>query len=304
MRRLILKSLLLALPFALVAGAVAWVDPFDYFPWNAARQDPARQDIAYRMSAPLAKLARFRGQPAAHVLLGDSRMASLDAAAVSRAAGAEVANLAYGGGSLEEAIRTFWYADRLVALRSVTVGVNIELYSETNAKDRVSTAEAILASPALYLFDRVVMRTAWMVFERQRTGKAPVIGVPPMDPDAFWRYQLDVTARIAADTHRHPEGYRRRLAEIAAHCREKGIRLRFVIFPEHRDLRAVAARHGLEPEVARMKSDLAAIAETVDLAGIVDEGDRSRFVDPYHFDAGVAADIVERVWGAEGARSR
>jgi len=293
-RTLLLKAFLLVLPFALVAGVVARVDPFAYFPWSAG-SPPG--DLAYRMSPTLARLAAFRHAPRPHLLLGDSRMASLDADSLDRLTGEAFANLGYGGGTLEEAIRTFWFADRRIPLESVTFGVNLDLYNEGNAKDRVSGALQILDQPGLYLCDRLVLRATWYTLVRSLTGRQPAVGVPPMSPEAFWNYQLNVTARIAYENYRYPAGFRRRLAEIADHCRKKGIRLRFVMFPEHADLEARARRFGLAGAAGRMRTDLQAIGEVVDLGTLVDAQDRSLFTDPYHFSPAVEGRILERVWG-------
>jgi hypothetical protein len=296
MKRFLAKLGLLVLPFAVIAAIVARVDPFEYFPWGVGKLDEARRDIAYRMSPPLWKLTALRRQPAPHILLGDSRMASLDASRVSALVGAPVANLGYGGGSLDEAIKTFWAVDRMEKLSSATFGVNLDLYNESNSKDRVTPTEKILGNPALYLCDRIVLRTAWYDLALAATGRRPTLGVPPMDKDAFWRYQLDVTARIAYSSYRYPDQYRKRLEEIAEHCRRNRIRLRFLVFPEHRDLVGRAARYGLEGAAARMKSDLSSIGETIEFGEIVDTGDRSLFTDPYHFGPVVEERIIRQVW--------
>jgi len=304
MARLARNVLLLALPFALIAAAVAAIDPFAYFAWNAHRDDPAKRDIAYRLLPPLSKLAAYRNAPAPNLLLGDSRMASLDAARIDSLTGTRVANLGFGGGSLDEAMRTFWYADTLVRLESVTFGVNLDLYNESNAKDRVTGVEKILANPLLYVFDRIVLRAAVYDVQRALSGRQPVIGVPPMDKQRFWKYQLDVTARIAFESYRYPASYRERLEAIAAHCRARGIRLRFVIFPEHADLAAVSARYGLDQAGQRMATDLAAIGDTYDLRHAVDITDRDQYIDPYHFGPAIGTWIVDRVWGAPAAGAR
>jgi len=297
-RALLLRILALVLPFAVAGAIVAGIDPYRYFPWSASRPiDPGAADIAYRMDPPLWKLADFRHHPAPHLLLGDSRMAELDTTAIDSVTGQRFANLAYGGGSLDEAIKTFWHVDRTVPLRSVTLGINLDSFNQSNSKDRVTGTLRTLANPFLYLCDRLVLRTIGMQVRRRLEGKTPVFGAPPMSRDAFWTYQLDVTARIAYESYRDPEGYRRRLAEMAGHCRRRGIALRFVIFPEHADLQARAARYGLAEARARLGSDLSRIAETVDLSDVIDVRDRARFTDPYHFAPDAEAAIVERLWG-------
>ena len=298
MRALLLRVFLLVLPFALVGAVVAAVDPFHVFPWSPiAPPGVETESLAYRMDPPLWKLAAFHRRPAPNVLLGDSRMALLRSTAIDSLTGERFANLGYGGGSLDEALKTFWYVDRRVHLRSATFGINLDVYNQANAKDRVTGTIRTLENPALYLCDRLVLRTAWDLIAARLTGHPDRFGIPPMSPDAFWNYQLDVTARIAYESYRYPESYRRRLEEIAAHCRERGIALRFVIFPEHADLQARAEQFRLGDARARMQADLAGIAETVDLAEVVDVHDRRRFTDPYHYAPEEQPTIVRRLWG-------
>jgi hypothetical protein len=301
MRRLLLKSCLLALPFAVIAAIVVLVDPYDYFAWNDGRTSQTWDDIASRTLMPLWKLSAYRRHPAPNILLGDSRMGALDAERVSAVTGERYANLAYGGGSLDEAIRTFWLADHWTPLRSVTLGVNLDLYNESNAKDRVSAVAKILNNPALYVCDRVVLGTVWNGFAYRLTGHRPELGVPSMSRDQFWRFQLEVTARVAFENYRRPETQRRRLEEIAAYCRKRGIRLRIVVFPEHRDLVQVQSHYRLEDERLRMVADLRRLGDTTDLRNDSLDADRARFIDPFHFNHAVGDTIIRRVWGGDAA---
>jgi hypothetical protein len=297
MRRLIVKSFLLALPFLFVGLITATVDPYHYFVTSLHPENRDWDDIASRMSPTLWKLVAFRKDPSPNILLGDSRMASLDVTRIAVVARASFANLAYGGGSLDEAIKTFWYADSRIDLRSATFGVNLDLYNALNAKDRVTATEQIIDSWVRYLSDRLVIRTVFYDLAVATIGYHPALGTPSMSKDAFWRFQLDVTARIAYSNYRYPESYRTRLEEIAAHCRAKGIRLRFLVLPEHHDLVTEAARYGLADASRRMLDDLSGIAETIDLRAPGKDDDRALFLDPYHFTPEVGVTIIERIWG-------
>lgn len=295
MRRLLSRLLLLAAPFGLYSATVFVIDPFDYF---RAGDEALKAQIAGKLDPPLFKLLAFRRLPRTHILLGDSRMNSLGEARVSAMVGAPVANLAYGGGSLNEAIGTFWLVVGQADLESVTIGVNLDTYNESNAKDRVSAAESIMRNPALYLSNRMVALGVWYEIRRALTRTSADIGRPPMSPEDFWRYQLDVTAKRAYTGYLAPASYRNQLAEVAAECARRGIRLQFVVFPEHTDLVAVASQMGLEPAAERMRIELAAIGTTIDFSSRSDWiGRRDYFVDPFHFAPAVVDEIVDRVWG-------
>ena len=300
MRRLFLKLVLAAAPFGLYALAVIAVDPFDYFRPSPVEERLLKASIAGKLDPPLFKLLAYRRSPRAHILLGDSRMYSLGEELIAARIGAPVANLAYGGGSLKEAIRTFWIAADATELKSVTIGVNLDTYNDSNSKDRVGPAEAMLHNPALYVSSRPVALAMGYMTRQALGGAAAEIGRPPMSPEEFWRYQLEVTAKLFYGGYRDPATYSAELKRVAEECARRGIKLRFVIFPEHDDLVACATRSGLDVAAERMRDGLKRIAPTIDFASRKDwTADRDLFVDPFHFAPPVAAEIVDRVWGEE-----
>lgn len=296
MHRLFLKLALLATPLALYAVVVFVVDPFDYFRPSRIDQTTIKWNIAGRLDPPLWKLLVYRRAPRAHILLGDSRMNSLSEERVEARIGAPVANLAYEGGSLTEAIRTFWIAAGQTTLKSVTIGVNLDTYNDANAKDRVGATESVVHNPALYLSNRLVALGVWYAIRQATSGGIPAIGRPPMTQDEFWRYQLDVTAKHCYSGYRDPVSHRAQLAKLADECARRGIKLQFVIFPEHAELVACARRSGLAAATERMRSDLKHIGPTIDFSLREDWiNDRSLFVDPFHFSQSVAAEIIGRL---------
>jgi hypothetical protein len=300
MRRFFLRLFLLAAPFGAYAFAVWATDPFDYFRSSEGARRSVKSETAGKLDPVLWKLSAYLRAPRAHILLGDSRMDSLGEERIGAAIGAPVANLAYGGGSLSEAIRTFWIAARQPGLASVTIGVNLDTYNQSNAKDRVGSVEAIERNPALYFTNRLVAVAAWYQVLNSITGSRPEIGRPPMTRDEFWRYQLDVTAKLAYGGYRDPVSYRIELADVARECMRRHITLRFVIFPEHADLVARASRSGLESAAQQMRADLTRIGRTFDFSRREDWiENRTLFLDPFHFTPPIALKITEDVWGGE-----
>jgi hypothetical protein len=299
MRRLLLKLILVTAPFAFYAIAVFSLDPFDYFRPSRADERALKASIAGRLDPPLWKLLAYRRAPRAHILLGDSRMNSLGEEPIASRIGSPVANLAYGGGSLHEAIRTFWVAAGRTELKSVTIGINLNTYDDKNAKDRVGPAEAVMHNPALYLSNRLVALGMWHLVRHSVTGGRVNIGRPPVPLDQFWRYQLEATT-LAYSGYRNPNTYRAQLAQVADECARRHIALQFVIFPEHADLIACATRSGLASAVEQMRSDLKHLGRTFDFSLRRDwSDDRSLFLDPLHFTQPVADEMIDRVWGVD-----
>ncbi len=296
--RLFLRKLLIfSLPVWLYVAVVAAVDPYDALGTGLVG-DEIKLQTAYKLNYALWKLARYRRDPRPLILLGDSRMMELPADSVTARAGMPCANLAYGGGSLREAIDTFWYATGRTRLREVCFGVGTTVFNDSERKDRVSEARACLRNPLLYLININVVRSTAMILTALVTGQEYHIGVPTMTPEQFWQHQLGRTARAAYTAYRYPRKYLDELSVVADYCRRNDIRLTFVVFPRHRDLRRLAAEMGLAEQEKRLREDLAALGEVFDLD--YDNAitrDRSRFRDPFHFKESVVTIVLDSVWG-------
>jgi hypothetical protein len=246
------------------------------------------------------KLLRYREEPLPVVLLGDSRMMNLPMDAVERAAGEPLANLAYGGGSLREAIASFEFAEARGRLERVILGVNFNLYNAADDKDRVAEVRAILKNPLLYFANRNVMIASVRLLPAALLGRPEAIGEPSMSRERFWRYQLEVTTRVFYGNYRYPEAYHRDLEALAARCRERGIDLGFVVFPSHVDLQEQVGAYGLQAEYDRFLSDLSALAPTWNF-DFPNEftSNEANYKDPYHLTDEAMERVIQTLWGEE-----
>lgn len=297
-RRFARRLVLFALPFLAYAGVIAMVDPYELFGTGGPVDRGLKQETSFKLNYALWKILAFRRAPAAHILLGDSRMMGLPEDLVAAETGRPVANLAYGGGSLREAIDTFWLADAATDLERVSLGIGFNMYSAANDKNRVLEVERILENPLLYFINLNVVQAAGSIVRAEITGEPPAIGKPQDDPDAFWRHQIDVVTRAYYESWREPKGYLAELKRIADHCREKGIRLEIIIPPGHADLQQAVARFGLTEQYARFKRDLAGLAPIYDFD--IRNGytaDASNFSDPYHPTPAAKREVIRGVWG-------
>jgi len=301
MPRLIRHAFLLLLPFAILAAAVVWIDPFDFFGISRAIPERAKKSTAWALNPCIGKLSQFRRDPSPNILLGDSRMESLDEERVARAAGERYRNLSYGGASLREIVDTFWLADSLVPLKNVYIGLGFNLYSDYNVTYRTDSVKAMFENPALYFTNRTVLKASYLAARAAWTGADPRLGAPTEDRDTFWKSVL-ATYSEWYGRYTEPLRYRKELEKIAAHCRAKGIRLRFVVFPGHDDVRALVAARNLESAYAAFKSDLQKLAPTYDY-DVASEitGVRDNYRDPVHFNGRIRDLLIDDIWKRGGA---
>src|SRR5262245_22263840 len=93
-----------------VAGVNRLIDPFN-LSGNPVVNLP-QEKLAEHANDRLARLTKFANGSQRVVVLGDSRAKNLTEWQFQQQ-GLAVSNLAYGGGTLYEAIDTFWYATRV-----------------------------------------------------------------------------------------------------------------------------------------------------------------------------------------------
>jgi hypothetical protein len=298
MKRLLLRGLLLALPFVVVGALIVAVDPFDYFGVSHLVSDSVKEETSGKLHYTLWKLGKFKRNPGSRLILGDSRMAGLRTSDVDRVAGEPYANVAYGGGTIAEAVDTYWFAAERAHLEAVYLGIGFINFNAFQAVNRVPEAEAMLANPALYLSNRLVLRAALLAGFVQASGRQVNVEAPGMTREAFWRFQLEESAPQLLRSYSYPVAYEQALTRVAADCRKRGTRLVIVIPPTHVELQRKVREFGLEAEEARFKAFVATLGPVYDFdyPNAYTE-DRANFSDPFHFTND--DQIVREIWGHE-----
>lgn len=294
MTRLLTRLALLALPFLLVAALVAVVDPFGF---TGSTMVPAarRQAAAREVDPALEGLLRYRREPRGHVLFGDSRMANFHEALPSRLAGHPVANLAIGGASLTEVRHLVRLVAEQGTLERADVAIAFSQYSAYDRSDRTGFFLELRDNPLLYYVNRNVLKATWRALASDGTP-APPEGTKTRAE--FWDEQMAYYGDRLLRTWRHPDAELAELAALAAWCREHRVALRFVILPVHQSLHDRVQAAGLQPEVERMKRELAALAPLVDLDDDPAlRADRANFNDPVHVIPAVNERLAARLWG-------
>jgi hypothetical protein len=270
----------IATALGVVVGTNIVVDPFGFRSQPILAIDQTQ--MSDHANDQLYRLARFRANPRSIVVLGDSRAKNLRESYFAEL-GVDVANLAYGGGTLFEAIETFWFVDGTRRPTDVILGLPFNLWSDANARNFMPDNKAVLDSAPNYFLSYYVFNTAVRNLQRMATGDTDVDDRPPTSPAAFWQYQLGHGIGQFYGRWREPVLLRAQLERLVQHCRVHGIRLIIVNPPTHIDLQHQVAAYGLEHEYAAYRRTMAAYASFLDLdVTNLTTSDRSRFGDPFH----------------------
>jgi len=299
MIRLLKRLMLFAAPFLVLTVFVGVVDPFDCLGVSNLVPDSVKSAVAEPLHNPLWKVEKFEQAPVSRLILGDSSMASINVNELHSVTGQEYFNFAYGGGTLAEALDTYWFAAARIHLDAVYLGVGLINFNEYQNLNRVPEAEAMVASPLKYLTNRIVVGAAFLSAYTALTGKSENLGLPPMSRAAFWRHQIDESLPQLLHEYRYPKTIAAQLESVAADCRRRGTRLVIVIPPTQVELQAKIVALGRDADQTRFKVFVAGLGAVYDLdySNPFTE-ERTNFSDPFH----TVNDhmIIEEVWGNRG----
>jgi hypothetical protein len=296
MRRLLLRAALFFLPFILLTAFVAAVDPFDCLGLSGLVSEPVKSASAEPLHNALWKVQKFRRSPVSRLILGDSSMASIKTDEIRSLTGQDYFNFAYGGGTLIEAIDTYWYAAANTHLDAVYLGVGIINFNEYLNLDRVPEAEAMVANPVKYLTNRIVVAAAFISTYSAFTGRSVSLGTPAMSHDAFWQKQINESLMQLLHEYRYPDAVAARLESMAADCRRHGTQLIIIIPPTHVELQTKVVALGRGGDVDRFKAFVATLGTVYDLDyPNAFTSVRENFSDPFHTTTDDM--LVREVWG-------
>lgn len=269
------------------------VDPYDVSGRNLLHL--SQEEMSKFRNDRLYEIARFNRDPRDIIVLGDSRGRGLKEQYFA-AKGLDVRNLSYGGGTVYESIDTFWFAVRRTNVKMVVLVVPFNSWSESDPGDLVKNAVGLVDYPATYYLNTGIFRASFANLLANLRGHVHATQAPPMSESAFWRYQLDYSARAYYERWQKPKKLRGLFLALTEECRRLGIRLLLVVPPTHVDLQELIPRYHLEAEHARYLAFLHAAAETLDF-DVIDATttDRTKFEDPFHAVPEVNREIVGQI---------
>ena len=284
-----------------IAGIFALVFVFNYVidPFNlngrfdlGLPKTTTSQVIDWR----LYKSIEFARRPEPVLVLGDSRCLAWQAAWFAEEGEPHVYNFSFGGGSLQEAIDAFWFADSHVQLERVYLCIPFSLYSAESVASLMPQAGALADDPVRYYLSPLVTRASYENLSAKWTGEQLRPGNPSSDRAAFWKFQLEKTAPKQFAGWAPPDNLWPELERIAQHARERGIDLRIVVPPTHVTLQARVADFGHAREFAAYPCELARLAPVLDFdwpSALT--RDETAFLDPSHLEAAASRRVVRGV---------
>jgi len=179
MTQFIKRILLFSTPVMIYIMLVIYIDPFNVIRIESNKTfTELKTHISEKVNYPLYKLQRFSVNPTEIILLGDSRTDKLKTKVFDSITKRSSTNLAYGGGTLPEIIKSFWYATKVSELEQVYIGINFNLYNADNAMDRVTEAIDLKRSPISYLLSQSSFKSTSLIIKSIIIGNTGNIEKP------------------------------------------------------------------------------------------------------------------------------
>ena len=297
-RRFFKKSLLFAAPLLVWVVAVVVVDPFDYFNACHAFPEQAKIDNAASLNSLVFNMLREEHAPCENLIIGDSRAESLPLEQIEALTGLPYFRLSANALKLNESMDLFYYANRIRPVKRVVFTLNFNEFNAYAYADRVSSVEAMIHNPLIYLFDRNVAQAGYYVVKASLAEKKSVSSIPPMSQESFWNYIVTVRGREHYEKYRYPDGLYKRMQDLVAVAKQQGTEVTFIIVPHHEDFQKRVREFGLLEDYLRFKRDLNDLGVRVidyDYSNSMTI-DRSNFRDPLHYNEEFGKMIANEVF--------
>lgn len=283
MRKFLLKFAIYLIPLPVYIGIIVFVDPYNYVGVSNWIPEETKFGIVDNLNPQLWKLINFKHQKTSRIILGDSRAGKIRDYHAKELTGFDYFNFAYPGGTLVDMIETFWYADSLVKLKEVYMGINFNLYNGFETNNNVKRAKSTMNNFFSYSFSKTVLSTGIKDIQKQFFVKDLKVGRPNTSFDEFWAYEIEVIGRRFFQKYKHPDEYYHDLLKISDYCKANNIKLVFFVPPNHVDWQQRITDFGLEKENKVFLDEIGkmGILYNFDVPNEYTE-DKKNFFDPMH----------------------
>lgn len=286
MNKFITTILYFLVPFLLMALILIYIDPYNIIK-REKNEDllKLKKQISYKKNYALYKLQEYYYNPSDIIVLGDSRANRLSKQSFDSISSEKVTNLAYGGGTIQEIVETFWIINGMHKVKKIYIGLNFNLYNALNVRNSVKTANNLRNSIPSYLFSRYCIESSFLIIKSLIINEDIDIEKPPFSKEKFWEHQLNVSGPNFYKNYKYPSIYFNDLYKISEYCRDNKIELVFFIPPTHIDLQNKIKEYQLEKDNEQFKKDLVSLNVPVIDFNFENSMTKNKqnFGDPFHF---------------------
>ena len=297
-KRFFKRGLLFVAPLLVWVLLIIVIDPFDYFDISHVFPEQAKIENAASLNSLIFNMLKEVHNPCENLIIGDSRAESLPLEQIEQITGQRYFRLSANALKLNESIDLFYFANREKPLKRAVFTINFNEYNEYAYADRVSSVESMIHNPLIYIFDRSVAQASYYVVKASLTKERAFSSTPPMGPDEFWDYIVNVRGREHYERFRHPDDLYKRMQEMTTFAKKNDIEITFIIVPHHKDFQRRVREFGLIDEYLRFKREMSQLGvRVVDYDYVNDITTvKSNFRDPLHYNEEIGKLIANEVF--------
>jgi hypothetical protein len=295
MRRFIVNSFLIAIPFMIWGLFIIAVDPFNYF--NLRLFSNESKKSAEDLNQLMYRTVDYIKSPCENILIGDSRTELLPIELLQEIDNRKYKKMNTSGAKLNEIFELFYLANEHQKIKRVVIGINFNMFNKYGYQDRVSGLKRVLDNPLMYVYNKDVADAAYITSKYILTKKG-VDFKPPMSVDEFWKWSIETKASDWYGKYEFPDKLHQELLDFDNYAKEKGIDVTFIIAPHHEEFHDRLVGFGLKEEEQRFKKIMAGLHAKVydyDYPNAVTAA-KNNFKDPVHYNDSIGNLIVKEIW--------
>ncbi|MBT4338458.1 MAG: hypothetical protein HOD63_07705 [Bacteroidetes bacterium] len=301
MRKYLKRIAIFQIPCIIYLLLIVVIDPYNYFPATENIVNSAlKKEISYKYNYRLYKLLEFEKHPTSVIILGDSRANNLNDNVIRKYSKNDYSNLSYGGGTIQEAIQTFWTVIEKVDLKEVYWGVNFNNYHNSFDMDKVSESIVLKNNFLAYAFSKYTIKSSFLILKSLVFKSTPSLDKPSVSIEDYWVYMLDDLSDKYYSAYAYPQIYYEELQRISEYCENNNIRLVFFISPTYIGFQRKVKEYNLQIEESNFKRDLQNLGDLFDFDFPSEITlNKENFIDPMHFNPEVSILITKEIFTSE-----
>ncbi len=293
LKKLISNSIILFFPIFLWCIIVVVVDPFNYFEISNFISKNSKTQSAEKLNSLLFNCIKFKNDPKANLIIGDSRIRKINEKEAKILSGKDYFKFYANATKLNEMLDIFDFANSLTKIEHAIIGVNFNLYNDYSYSNRVNDVKKIIKNPLLYIFNINTLETVLLALKHEFFSEKKKIKRNKKD---FWKYNLSTVAKNHYSKWKHPKNLLHKLKKTSSFCKQKKIKLTFLILPHHVDFHSQLKNYNLYEEEREFKQEISKMAETIDYDYLNDITSCYRcFTDPIHTNDSISSIIFNEI---------
>lgn len=297
MKKFLYRIAKLSIPFWVILASIVLLDPFGFLWRNNETQNLLLTEISKNNDRPLFNLLQLNKKNPEIIVIGDSRsdQLNLDNCQNKKQENTSL-NVSMGGATIFEIFEMTNHAlNSEKNLKQIMLGINFDIFSVHNTRNRVTKAYDIIEHPHKYFYHKPVITSIIQYFSSEFFHKEIKRDKLDMTKEEFWQYQLSTPADNSFRNHSITNELYDKLDEIIKMCQNRDIKLTVFIPPTHTDLQRKIIQYNKIKEFEFLKDYLG--KHEVQIINLDIENsftnDKSNFIDPYHLHKSVINKMCE-----------